>query len=84
MSNVIRGQQHALATFLGWDINDLRENRYQYGRTGSLAVFVVGDSYMMALKLGSSLPKHKEYGFAWCLVQSNFFGWDIYEFVPFH
>lgn len=32
----IRGVSEAIACYLGWDVADLRENRYHYGRTGTL------------------------------------------------
>lgn len=37
----------AIANVLGWDIGDVKENRYQYGRT-SKPVFTAGDYYYCA------------------------------------
>lgn len=37
----------AVANVLGWDIQDVKDNRYQYGRT-SKPVFTAGDSYYCA------------------------------------
>lgn len=37
----------AIANVLGWDMQDVKDNRYQYGRT-SKPVFTAGDYYYCA------------------------------------
>lgn len=81
----IRGVANALACYLGWDIADMRENRYHYGRTGTLQIFTVGCDYMTACKTGRKGPPKchdYKYNFKWQLLQQDFYGWDIYSYDP--
>ncbi len=75
----IRGVSEAIATYLGWDVADLRENRYHYGRTGTLQIFTVGEDYMTACK---SDRKGPPYNFKWKLLCKDYFGFDIFYFNP--
>ncbi|MBP9786528.1 MAG: hypothetical protein KBC72_02885 [Acinetobacter sp.] len=81
----IKGVSEAIACYLGWDVADIRENRYHYGRTGTLQIFTVGEDYMTACKTGrKALPKchDNNYNFKWELLQQDYFGWDIYCYTP--
>ncbi|MFX2257861.1 hypothetical protein V6380_13915 [Acinetobacter variabilis] len=79
----IRGVSEAIACYLGWDVADIRENRYHYGRTGTLQIFTVGEDYMTACKTGRKAPPKchdNDYNFKWKLLYKDFFGFDIYYF----
>lgn len=81
----IRGAADAIATYICWDIADLRDNKYHYGRTGSLQIFTVGNDYMTACKTGKKAPPkcHDDsYNFAWLCIERDFRGWDIYSYSP--
>lgn len=81
----IRGVSEAIATYLGWDVADLRENRYHFGRTGTLQIFTVGEDYMTACKSDRKGPpkcQDNDYNFEWLCLQSDFFGWRIYSYTP--
>lgn len=80
----IRGVADAIATYLSSDIADIRDNRYHYGRTGTLQIYTVGHDYMTACKTGKKPTKchDKDYNFDWKLIQKDFQGWDIYCFEP--
>lgn len=81
----IRGVTGALGMYLDYQPFELREARYHYGRTGSLQIYVVGDSYYTACKTGRKGPPKchdKDYNFPWVLEKPDFFGWDIYRFDP--
>ena len=81
----IRGVADALACYLGWDIVDIRENRYHYGRTGTLQIFTVGHEYLTACKTNKKSPpkcQDDTYNFDWQCLQQDFFGWDIYNYDP--
>lgn len=81
----IRGISEAIATYLGWDVADLRENRYHYGQTGTLQIFTVGEDYMTACKSDRNGPPKchdPDYNFEWVCLESDFFGWKIYSFKP--
>lgn len=58
----------AIATVLGWDISDLREYRYHYGRTKN-PVFAIGDDvYIMATESSDSNPP-KDLDLDWVFVK---------------
>lgn len=80
----IRGVADALATYLSTDIADIRDNRYHYGRTGTLQIFTYGHDYMTATKTGKKVTKchDKDYNFDWKLIEKDFMGWDIYCYTP--
>jgi hypothetical protein len=46
----------AVAIFLGWDIEDVKDNRYHYGHT-SKPVFTAGDYYYCATTEGKEPAK---------------------------
>lgn len=77
----IRGTADAIATYIGSDIIDVRESRYQYGHTGTLQIYVIGNDYMTAVKTGKKIPKPRDsdYDYDWKLLEVDFYGWDIYE-----
>lgn len=82
---IIKGVSDAIAFYLGWDIADIRENRYHYGRTGTLQIYTIGHDYMTACKIERKAPPkcHDEsYNFDWELIESNLNGWKIYSYNP--
>lgn len=54
----------AIANVLGCDITDVRENRYQYGRT-NIPVFTEGDYYYCATMEDGEPAKHKSIEWQW-------------------
>lgn len=81
----IRGVSEALAVHLSWDVSDVRENRYHYGRTGTLQIFTVGHCYMTACKADRRGPVKcydASYNFNWQCIEKDLFGWSIYSFDP--
>lgn len=46
----------ALATHLGWDVEDVKDTRYQPTRYKA-AIFVIGDEYMTVCKVGKKPVK---------------------------
>ena len=50
-----------IAFRLGWDISDVRDGRYQVGRTGPVAVYVCSDDYYCAPRPGQKLPNGWEW-----------------------
>lgn len=82
---VIRGVSEAIAYYLGSDVSDIRENRYHYGRTGTLQIFTVGNDYMTACKVERKGPPKchdAHYNFEWDLIEENLCGWKIYSYSP--
>ena len=80
----IRGLQNALATYLCWDIAELKDAKYHHGHTGSLQLFVIGNDYMTATKTNTKKlkypPKPKGYDdYNWVCLNEDFFGWSIWE-----
>lgn len=81
----VRGVSEAIGFYLGWDVSDIRENRYHYGRTGTLQIFTIGEDYMTACKTGRKAPPKchdRLYNFDWKKIQSDLGGWDIYCYSP--
>lgn len=81
----IRGVSEAIAFYLGWDVSEIRDNRYHYGRTGTLQIFTVGNDYMTACKHGRKAPPkchNTDYNYEWECIQRNLNGWDIYTYTP--
>lgn len=81
----IKGVSEAIACFLGWDVSEIRENRYHYGRTGTLQIFTVGNDYMTACKIDRKSPPKchdQDYNYDWECIQQDFYGWNIYSFTP--
>lgn len=58
-----------LAATFGWDSGEMAAYRYQYGRTGKLAIYTVDDSYWTVSKTkpdwsGLDWQKHTDQHFA--------------------
>ena len=47
-----------LATQFGWDLSDLEDYRYQYGRTDR-PVYAIGNECFCAVKIGQKPAKHQ-------------------------
>lgn len=60
----------ALAMHLGWDVSELKDYRYQPGRT-SKAVYAIGNDYMCATKGKDKPATHEGIDFQWKEVPDN-------------
>lgn len=56
MTNTRRTAAEIIAFRLGWDIADVRDGRYHYGRTGPVAVYVCCNEYYCAPRDDQKLP----------------------------
>ncbi|QWU14414.1 hypothetical protein SAMN04487895_101725 [Paenibacillus sophorae] len=73
----------AIAYILGWDIDDVKDNRYHYGHT-SIPVFTAGDYYYCATTEGKEPAKMKgENWWKWERCESVFpleeYGWVVWR-----
>lgn len=63
------------------DIADLRDYRYQYGRSDK-PIYAIGNTYYCASPLGKPPAKHREIDYEWVKRESSFaesLGWQIWE-----
>lgn len=66
---MIKSRAEALARHLDWDIADLRDYRYHYGRT-SVPVWSVGDTYYCVTKDSQKPARHRD-GIEWGWVDKT-------------
>lgn len=83
MTNKRLNAAEAIANVLGWDIEDVKDNRYHFGHTSS-PVFTAGDYYYCATTEGKEPAKHRgEKSWMWerykdvALNQLN--GWVVWR-----
>lgn len=70
----------AIANVLGWDVEDVKDNRYQYGRT-SKPVFTAGDYYYCAGETPAKFYE-KENRWEWVKVEhptNSKYGWTVWR-----
>lgn len=70
-----------LATEFCWDIQDLKEYRYHYGRTNR-PIYAIGNTYWCAVKKEQKPAKHQSIYFEWVKHESKFadsIGWQIWK-----
>ena len=72
-----RSGAECIAYHLGWNISDVSEGRYQAGRTGGIAVYVIGNDYMCCPAEGKNPPK----GWNWVLRSNDgtTYGRNVWE-----
>ncbi len=66
-----------IGIYLSWDINDVKDGRYQPTRYASPSVYVCGEDYFCAPLMSQKPPKDWE----WDLV-ANYYGRDVYRSKP--
>jgi hypothetical protein len=69
-----RSAAEIVAFHFGYDIAEMRDQRYQPTRYSSPAIFTVGDDYYCAPTKGQKLPA----GWNW-KAKATYYGRDIYE-----
>lgn len=70
-----------LAQEFCWDISDIQDYRYQYGRSDR-PIYAIGNTFWCAVKKGQKPARHKEIDFEWKEYNSKFadsIGWQIWK-----
>lgn len=74
-------QKRAVAEHVGMDLRDIDSYRYQPSRTGSVAVFVIGDRYFCAVSADKKRPELPAW-IDWSQKADNYvehYGWTVFE-----